>query len=161
MSEENKNDNHANNDYHKGGNREIHNASKSEIARELQGFFEHVKTHDLEKVEFAIMVVGHEGSTAETGGHVCTAVGGQRKHIAKAVVHLMRDLIEDDPSMALTFLIELMGTMGGQAFAIPLGPNGQPQQGFDPKKLGDFDKLGDSAAKDTVQNFLKNLGKKE
>lgn len=92
---------------------------------EMEGFFEHVLTHDPKTLQFTAMLAGHE---QDGGTHVCTMFSGPPHLIARAVAEAMETVTKIDPTFAVGFLMMALKNMkevaGARVGMVGIGPNG-------------------------------------
>lgn len=86
--------------------RKIDDASPEDLRREMENYVNHMMGHDPKAVEFAVIVTGH--GNEDGGTHVCSLIGGPSYTLAKVVVALMGELIEQKPELTMFFLASVM-----------------------------------------------------
>lgn len=90
--------------------REVENASPQQLREALEEYVQHMLSHDPDKLEFALMVTGHDNTNG--GTHVCSMIGGPPQITAYVITELMNELIKRSPDFAMFFLMNMLQRMG-------------------------------------------------
>lgn len=139
----------------------IDDVDPARMRTEMEGFFEHVLTHDPKTMQFTAMLAGHE---QDGGTHVCTMFAGPAHLIARAVAEAMETVTKIDPSFAVGFLMMALKNMrevaGARVGMVGIGPNG-PLTGdglLDALRSAaaqpDYDATGGEAAAKAVSDIM-------
>ena len=138
--------------------------NSARMRKEMEGYFEHVLSHDPKTMQFTAMLAGHE----QNGGtHVCTMFSGPPHLIARAVVEAMETVTKIDPSFAIGFFLAALKNLGEITGAhvgmVGVGPNGpmEPEDLLEALRASttDYDATGGEEAAKAVADIMASAAK--